>query len=350
MRTPARCLALTLALAACGGAATPPPTPLADAALPDAPADAALPDALADASLADASADASLADAPADRAAPPSDAPIERRELTFPDRTLRPGEEITLCREVRLGNVDPMLIRRIRVSIPSGSHHVIVYRSRAAAEQPEPTPCMGLSGILQGTAPMFIAQQRESGIDFPDGVGLEIAANQMIRLEEHFVNATAAPLTANARVTFELAPREGLTAADMMFWGTQNINVAPRAMGTAQYFRPALPGVNVFGLTSHTHQFGVRATIEVATALTGPGREVHRSTTWDEPPLTRFAPPLTFAEGEGLRLVCSYNNTTSQTLRFGESYFQEMCFLWAYYYPSQGFHVCFDGLCRALRL
>jgi hypothetical protein len=270
--------------------------------------------------------------------------------VVFPDRVLRPGEEVTMCREVRLGNVGPMLVRRIHVSIPNGSHHVIVYRSQATTEQPTPTRCNGLSGILLGTAPIFIAQQRESGIEFPPGVGLEIAPSQMIRLEEHFVNTTSAPLTAGARVTFDLAPREGLIAADMMFWGTQQINIPPRSMGQARYFRPALPDIRVFGLTSHMHQFGVRATIEVATSLTGQGREVHRNEHWEEPPLTRFDPPLTFEEGEGLRLVCTYNNTSDQTLRFGESFYQEMCFLWAYYYPSQGFHLCFDTLCRTLQL
>jgi hypothetical protein len=337
MLTLPRSLALALALAACGTTTT---TPSPDGSAPDAASpDASAPDVAAP--------DVVIVD---DRPPPPGDAAAVQRVVTIPDRMLRPGEEVTMCREVRLGNVDPMLIRRIHVSIPNGSHHVIVYRSRATAEQPELTPCMGLGGILQGTAPIFIAQQHESGIDFPPGVGLEIAADQMIRLEEHFVNTTAAPLMAGARVTFDLAPREGLTAADMMFWGTQSINVAPRATGRAQYFRPALPAVNVFGLTSHTHQFGVRSTVEVATALTGEGREVHRSESWEEPPLTRFDPPLTFRDGEGLRLVCTYNNTSNQTLRFGESFYQEMCFLWAYYYPSQGFHVCFDGICRALRL
>jgi hypothetical protein len=242
-----------------------------------------------------------------------------------------------------------MLVRRIQVSITAGSHHVIVYRSRATEERSELTPCRGLGGILEGTAPIFIAQQRESSMTFPEGVGLSVAENQMIRLEEHFVNTSPGPLVAGARVTFDLAPAEGLTRADMMFWGTQNINVAPRSMGRSEFFRPALPGVNVFGLTSHTHQFGTLATIEVATSLMGAGREVHRNTEWEDPPLTLFAPPLRFAENEGLRLVCRYHNTSDMNVRFGESYFQEMCFLWAYYYPSAGFHVCLDSLCRALR-
>jgi hypothetical protein len=273
---------------------------------------------------------------------------MERREVVIPAQTVRPGEEATKCREVRLGNSVGSLVRRIHVSLPVGSHHLIVYRSRGTTEQPELTPCRGLSGILTGTAPIFIAQQHESEITFPPGVGLSLEANQMIRLEEHFVNTGTTPLNVTARVTFDLARAEGLTRADMMFWGTQTINIPPRSTGTAQYFHAALPAINVFGLTSHTHEYGVLSTIEVASALTGPGREVHRSTSWSEPPLTLFNPPLRFGDNEGLRLVCRYNNTSTRTVHFGESFFEEMCFLWAYYYPSSGFHLCFDGLCRAL--
>lgn len=328
------------------------PDAASDAASPDvassevgldaAPVDSAAPDVSAN--------DADDVSVARDVVTPPADVPLVQREAMMPPQRLTPGQEVTLCREVRLGNPDAMLVRRIHVSIPRGSHHLIVYRSNATAEQPTPTPCRGLSGILSGTAPIYIAQQPESGIDFPDGVGLTVAADQMIRLEEHFINTTAAPLDAGGRVTFDLAPAAGLTRADMMFWGTQNINVPARSRGRAQYFHAALTDINVFGLTSHTHEFGELATVEVATSLTGAGREVHRSMDWAEPPLTRFAPPLTFAPGEGLRLVCSYNNTSDRPLTFGESFYQEMCFLWAYYYPSQGFHVCFDGICRALQL
>lgn len=338
-----RTIAWAIGLAALSACASSPVTaPVGPDAASNADAPAADVTATPDAAV---TADVTVVtDAPADAAAP------ERREVTVPPQVIMPGQEVTRCREVRLGNAAPMLVRGIHVSIPHGSHHVIVYRSRATTEQPELTDCRGLSGILAGTAPLFIAQQPESGIDFPDGVGLSIAANQMIRLEEHFINTGSTPIMVGARVTFDLADGDGLTPADMMFWGTAGINVAPHTMGTAQYFRPVLAGVNVFGLTSHTHQYGVRSTVERATALTGMGTELHRSTNWEEPPLTRFSPPLTFAEGEGLRLVCTYNNTSNGRLSFGESFNQEMCFLWAYYYPSQGFHVCFDRICQALPL
>ena len=46
---------------------------------------------------------------------------------------------------------------------------------------------------------------------------------------------------------------------------------------------------------------------------------------------------VTFGPDEGLRWQCFYNNPDNKTIKFGESAeSNEMCFLWAYYYPSAG--------------
>ena len=101
-------------------------------------------------------------------------------------------------------------------------------------------------------------------------------------------------------------------------------------------------GTKIFGMTAHQHQYGTLATVIQGTSQQDPGKEIYRSTVWDEPPLTQFAPPLAFDGSSGLRLHCEYNNTSSKPLTFGESAAtNEMCFFWAYYYPSHGFDVGF---------
>jgi hypothetical protein len=61
---------------------------------------------------------------------------------------------------------------------------------------------------------------------------------------------------------------------------------------------------------------------------------------WDEPETTTFATPFSIPTGGGLDFECSWNNTTTGNVGFGESANDEMCFFWAYYYPSQGSKVC----------
>ena len=62
---------------------------------------------------------------------------------------------------------------------------------------------------------------------------------------------------------------------------------------------------------------------------------------WDNPPLTQLSPPVHFTGTNGLSFKCEWSNPTDQTIAWGESAAQEMCFLWMYYYPSHGFDVRF---------
>jgi hypothetical protein len=53
----------------------------------------------------------------------------------------------------------------------------------------------------------------------------------------------------------------------------------------------------------------------------------------------RFDPALPFDGQNGLSFQCEWYNSTNQTITFGESALQEMCFLWMYYYPASGFDI-----------
>ena len=47
-------------------------------------------------------------------------------------------------------------------------------------------------------------------------------------------------------------------------------------------------------------------------------------------------PPFKLPANGGFNLTCTWNNMSDATVKFGESVNSEMCFFWAYYYPSQG--------------
>lgn len=355
-----RSLAFTATLVAVSAlACTPQASPVNDAG---------------DAADAAATNDASIADVPVpdDRpqigldVPPPEDASqydamvaTHRYELQFPT-DLTPGQEVTRCVIVPMGNAGAEFVRRIYVNLGAASHHLIMYRSTMRTLRETPFPCEGFSGIrsLQDfDTPLAIAQMTESTIQMPNNVGMPVDANEFVRLEFHAVNVTAAPVRAMARVLIDTVDQTApLAAANLMFWGNVSINLPPNAPSDVEMFQTPLASVRVFGLTSHTHHLGTRATIHRATAtrMAAPqgniftnvvdGQLLHESRSWSEPPLTLFDPPITFAQGEGLHLNCHYQNTTNQTVTFGESVNNEMCFLWAYYYPApRGVHICAKG-------
>ena len=61
---------------------------------------------------------------------------------------------------------------------------------------------------------------------------------------------------------------------------------------------------------------------------------------WSEPPTVYHDPPFEIPQGGGFRFTCSWDNQSDAQVSFGESANQEMCFFWAYYYPSKGSRVC----------
>jgi Copper type II ascorbate-dependent monooxygenase, C-terminal domain len=65
---------------------------------------------------------------------------------------------------------------------------------------------------------------------------------------------------------------------------------------------------------------------------------------WSEPATVQHEPAFTVPQGGGFRFTCKWHNpnpdATAPPVVFGESANDEMCFFWAYYYPSHGSHVC----------
>lgn len=326
-----------LVVAACGPASNPGPDAARDAG----------------ASVDGAAMSPLDADAPVDapRVHIADDAATHALVVRFPDVALAPQQETTLCVQVALGNDTPQLVRRGRVELAPGSHHLIVYRMGAdAGTWDTPRECTAFSGVAGAAPAMLMAQAASSELAFPDGVGLEIDAHQIVRLEEHFINTTAAPIQGTGTVSLDaIDPVAGVIRAGMFFWGPLGIQIAPHSAGAVDYFHRVRAGVNIFALSTHQHHFGTRATVSVQPDATTPGMEVYRNTSWSEPPIQQFDPPLAFDGAQGVAVRCEWFNTSSSAVQWGESAStDEMCFVGGYYYPSHGFEYCVDDVCGAL--
>lgn len=269
--------------------------------------------------------------------------------------TVAPGVEDTRCVTLRLPNPGPVKIHRMHNVLTSASHHLIVYRDNGATqESTTPAPCSPFAGALDldGTAsPIMITQRADEQLELPDGVAYTFAAQQFIRLEMHYINTTDAPIEASATTeVFTIPDEEARFEADFLFIGSPDIDftLQPGASANLQAYFPvpaSLDGSNYFAITGHTHHFGVD--MNVASA---PGAAAARTTvydpspfSWSEPETARHDPPFTVPPGGGFDFSCEWRNPEAApvTVQFGESANDEMCFFWAYYYPSHGAKVCF---------
>ena len=274
------------------------------------------------------------------------------------------GQEYTQCITVNLKNAEGAFVRRFRADLGTGSHHMIVYKSNASAESPVAEDCQGFSGLLSGEHPIFIAQQAKAELNFPSDengvpVALEIAANQMVRLELHFINTNAQPLDVSAKLFVDTVPlTTTVVKSDLAFWGTQQINIPANSLGdTGVRYQKALANTKTFALTTHQHHLGTAMKVWYAAGINDPNQKlVADGKNWSDPPLELFSPALDFPDNGngkvssmGLAYQCLWKNTTATDVKFGEGFNDEMCFLWQYYYPSQGFQLCVDGLCKKVQ-
>lgn len=281
----------------------------------------------------------------------PAKAPAEApATLSFPATVVAPGQEDTKCVVMRLGNAKPLHVGAIHNALGDASHHLIVYRVNDTEEKRAPFSCNPFTDTLDPTkgSPLMVTQKKDDVLTLPDGVAFSIEANQMVRLEMHYLNASSSDKTVSATTTFTpISEDDFRDEAGFIFVGNPDIQLPPKSeskLGPTFFEVPSeLSGVKFFAMTGHEHRLGTNVQIASVANADDPGTMVYDvpNWTWSEPKTEVFEKPLVIPDGGGFKFTCSWNNATDQKVTFGESATDEMCFFWAYYYPSQGARVCF---------
>ena len=266
--------------------------------------------------------------------------------ITVPGKTER-----TQCVVKRLGNVGPVHIGNFHNVLGDASHHMIVYRVNDTVEQPTPFDCQPFTDTLDPAkgSTLMITQKKDEVLSLPDGVGYTLDDNQMIRLEMHYLNAPSDPVTLVSTTTMTtIADAAYKYEADFLFIGDPDISIDPHTKATLGPIFFKLPGeyadANFFAITGHEHHLGTNVTVDVAASKTDPGTPLYHipGWLWSEPKTLFLNPTVQIPAGGGFNFTCDWNNTTDQTVTFGESAAdREMCFFWAYYYPSHWAKVSF---------
>jgi hypothetical protein len=266
----------------------------------------------------------------------------------------------TQCIWLNLGNTEPIKVHEIHDTLSSGSHHMIVYKDDMdTTEQTTPTDCQPFTGALNTSGniePLVITQKADDDVVLPGGVAYTFGAGQMIKLELHYINTTDQPENITGTVTFIAADASTIqNEAALLFTGSPDIGCSEAGCaningnGSAslhQFFTvPSyidLSQAHIFAITGHEHQLGTGVTVNVAPSASGPFTPVYNppNFTWNEPPTQQQNPDFAVPAGGGFDFTCTWFSNNGQTVKFGEKATNEMCFFWAYYWPSQGSKVC----------
>jgi copper type II ascorbate-dependent monooxygenase-like protein len=267
--------------------------------------------------------------------------------------TVQPGVESTQCIWVHLDNAAEIKVHQLHDTLSTASHHLIVYKDDMdTTEQTTPTPCQPFTGALNTTGmiePIAITQKKDDEITLPDGVAYTFAPHQMVKLEMHYINSSDAAEDATAQVVFyEADPATIQNEAAILFAGSPDIDILAGQMLTLHQFFSVpsyldLSQSKIFAITGHEHHYGTGVQVNVAPSKSGPMTSVYAPNpfVWSEPETEAHDPGFSVPVGGGFDFTCTWTNTGTTEVKFGESANNEMCFFWAYYYPSQGSKVCF---------
>jgi hypothetical protein len=240
--------------------------------------------------------------------------------------SLEPGTEIYLCSRVTLE--EDTWISEFHPIIPLGTHHTVVTLDDSGKPDGT-TECTSAAeggdrsiyGTGVGTQPLVM----------PDGVAVKIAAGDQVVLNLHLFNASPQVLTGTSGVAYKEAdPDQIEREASSHLWGPIDFAIDPNGTTTDSATCTLQEDLELFAILPHMHQTGVH--LRFLYAPPG-GEEVElfdRDYDFDSQELQMYEPVILLEAGGTITTECTWDNPTDETLRFGQSSNEEMCFagLW----------------------
>jgi hypothetical protein len=117
------------------------------------------------------------------------------------------------------------------------------------------------------------------------------------------------------------------------------LNIPPHG-DTSKASSCAMPtAATIFAVLPHMHQLGFHAKVAVSSSLEGE-RILHDGPYNFDQQLYYPIDPIRVAAGDQVHFECTWRNTRDQTVAFGDSSLDEMCFVGLFRYPAGGLAAC----------
>jgi hypothetical protein len=284
----------------------------------------------ADAAMPAADAASATADAAPDVLAPPA----VGIQLASTPVAMAPGEEQYLCWSFVIPANGPAInvIATEPMMSPHGLHHYAVFtKSGAVPANPVAYGCKVMDATWSLVSGGGVGTP---GLTFPTGTAMTLAPGTQLVLQLHLLNATAAVENPTGIINLVGSTATNLTQVGLLIAGTLDIDLPPHSMGVKVQGGCAAPFdmPNVFALFPHMHQLGTN----IEMTLTPQGAktpDVLIDRAWDFGSQGVYPATGSAKTGDQVSIECTYDNTTANTVTFGESTTNEMCLGVFYYWP-----------------
>ena len=244
------------------------------------------------------------------------------------------GEDRIWCKTMKVpGDASTVYdVSKIRITMPPGSHHFILYRSEEGLED-------GFGDCVEMSRTFVTGSQTAGTFEtqFPDGKAVPLFGGEQLILESHYANA-GPTLTAFVEVDFFTVPHEEVKDyLQTILVPYTDFEIPASTTGYVDGMTvPEYDGFNTWQVSSHMHQRGVRFTADRLV----PGQEPQRfyvSEDWHSPVIKTFDEPLAWDSENQVRFECTWNNETDAPIHHGPTTDDEMCILVVTFFPAYSY-------------
>tara|TARA_X000000368_G_C23046546_1_gene719402 strand:+ start:1272 stop:2648 length:1377 start_codon:yes stop_codon:yes gene_type:complete len=259
-----------------------------------------------------------------------------------------PNSELEFFQRSDGDTTGPIYITRYEIMMRPNSHHYILYGFQnympSAFVPPKdvmrnlryPNGGINISTLASMQYHIFGlgTQWRRLDYSLPPGVALYYSNEFGFDHNPHYFNYSDTTILGELYVNVHMIdPSEVEKVARVLQIGDQGFNLPKGEITTVTDEWYSDQKMYVFELFSHAHELNTEFAIEIAGGDRD-GELIYVSYDYSHPPVLKLDPPLEINQGEGFRLIATYDNWREYDVSFGFLSTDEMMILFGKYYTD----------------
>lgn len=281
-------------------------------------------------------------------AAPPAG---EGVQISVGPFAVPPGAEVQNNFFMKLPVDQDVMVRRIDIVYPKGSHHLNLFKSDT---KNVPDHVEDTFSAMYPEYDMFAnSQTGDLHWELPEGVAMRFKAKQQLLIQSHYVNTLTQATPGDqgsVKINFWFAKPEAVKhTLGMLFAVNPSLSLPPHSTYVAQKAislsdQAFNRDVKIVAMTGHMHSRGKSFEVNRWSGRDPNvrGEQLYKSDNWDEPPMKFYDTPIDWKANERLIYTGTFVNKTDIFIGFGAGNVdtKEHSNLFLYFYPGPE-----DGRC-----
>jgi hypothetical protein len=246
------------------------------------------------------------------------------------DWTLAPGsEEKDRCVKVRLE--EDIYVSAMRPIAPLGTHHTFVALSDTP-DLPSCTLAVGQGGLI------YASGAGTKDLRLPEGVAVKLPAGKFLYFSLHLFNPGDDTLSGTSGLEIVRVPPEEVDYQSGATLAGPLVMSIPPGRVTLKHQCQLTQAQTAYALFPHMHQLG--AHFKTTVTVGGVSKVLHDAD-YDFNEQRQYPiEPIAFEPGDSIQTECTFENSSPNVVKFGESSNDEMCISFFFAYPLDSNTLC----------